>query len=266
MCSMVVGCQESQYKISGHEKSISLHPYVAFSKDAGQIASPITSGPSETLLEEFGIIFKGGLDLAFGMILHVCFMAMIDHPAGDEIVIIGIELILTKPPLLVGEAVREVFVLQDAGAVGTSPSRDTGHASVHVGHGCAVKVSAFQVQSSKEVVDTLREARILCSPQSLTGHHTTILFLFKGGQDPWQQLGGPVNIVISKHNDFSGDFRDGTGHLPSLVGLLDRHASEMLARGWHLRDGSLSLFQIILHRDQDEFMGFVAHDSLDGSF
>jgi hypothetical protein len=28
----------------------------------------------------------------------------------------------------------------------------------------------------------------------------------------------------------------------------------------------LSLFQIILHRDQDEFMGFVAHDSLDGSF
>ena len=87
-------------------------------EQAGQVAPPVASCPAKTLVQELSIVFQCCLDFAFWVVLHVCLPTMGNHPAGDEIVIIGIELILTEPPFLVCEAACELFILQDVRTIG----------------------------------------------------------------------------------------------------------------------------------------------------
>lgn len=84
---------------------------MALGKHAGQIASPIASRPSSALLEEFRVVLKSGLDFDFWMILNISLPAVRDHPTGDKVIIIRIELVFAKPPLLISEIVGENFVL-----------------------------------------------------------------------------------------------------------------------------------------------------------
>ena len=172
----------------GIETQLNLHPDVALSKDACKVASPITASPSKALLEKLGVVFECGLDFAFSMILHIGLMAMIDHPASDEVVIVCVELVLPKPPFLIGEAVGEIDILQNVRAICTGASRQTGHAAIHVGHGSTIEVATFKVESSKEIVDAFREGGVFSPSQSLTSDHTPIfglVFLLEGSQEPW---------------------------------------------------------------------------------
>lgn len=231
------------------------------SKQAGQIAPPVTACPTKTLLEELGVVLEGGLYFTLGVVLHVCLVTMGHHPPGEEVVVVGIELIMTKPPLLIREAVGEVDVLQDTCTVGTSTSREARDPAVHVSGGCTVEIAAFQVESTQESIDALGKAGVLGSPESLTGDDSSILFILEGGQHPLQRFDGPRDIVVGKENDFGGDFWDGPGHLTSLVCLLDRRAANafMLGRR-HLRHGSLCLVQILVDGDQDQFLWLVLQD------
>jgi len=89
-------------------------------EQAGQVTPPIASCPAKALVQELSVVLQCGLDFAFWVVLHVCLPTMRNHPAGDEVVIISIELILAKPPFLVREAARELFGLQDVRTVGYS--------------------------------------------------------------------------------------------------------------------------------------------------
>lgn len=219
-----------------------LQPDVALSEQAGEVASPVASCPTETLLEELGVVFQGSLDLAFWMILHVHLVLVVDQPTGNEVVIVSVELILTKEPLLVGETVGEVRVLQNVGTISASASRNASHPAIHVAGSSTIEVATLEIQGTKEAVDTLAEGRVLRSSKSLAGNNTTIQLVLEGSKNPLKQLGRPVDIIISEDNDLSLDLGDSTSHLSSLVGLLDGHAAETtLLTSRHLCNGVLSL-------------------------
>ena len=198
------------------------------------------------------------------MILHVGFPAVGHKPTADEVVIITVKLILSKPPLLIGKTTGEFFVLQDVGAIGNGTARETWHATVDLGHGSTIKVSSFEIQSAKEVVDALGEVRSVGPAKALTSNHTTIFLLLKRCQHPLQSFDGPSHIVICKDNDFGGDFGDGTCHLTALIGVLDRHAFEAIVIGCrHFADDDFRFGQVLLDGHQDEFFRFVFEDRCD---
>lgn len=100
-----------------------LVPDLTLDKQAREVASPVTSSPSQTLLQELGVVFESGLNLTVWMVLHVYLPIVIDQPSCDEIVVVGVELVLAKPPLLIGEAACESWIFDDLGAIGASTTR-----------------------------------------------------------------------------------------------------------------------------------------------
>jgi hypothetical protein len=113
---------ENRQKRNQGEMILNSHPDITFSKHAREITSPVASCPSQALLEEFWIVFQGRKHLTLGMVLHVRFVLVRHHPPRQKIVVVRVELVLAKPPLLIGELVRELDVLQDACAVSTGPA------------------------------------------------------------------------------------------------------------------------------------------------
>lgn len=243
-----------------------LRPNVAFGEQTGEVAAPVATSPAKALLQELRIVLQSCLDLAFRVILHVYLVLVVDEPASDEIVIVSVELILIKPPLFVGESVRKVDVLENAGTVGTGATRNAGHATVHVAGSSTVEVTAFEVEGTEETIDTLAESWVLSPAKTLACNDAAIDLGLERRQDPLQQLDGPVDIIISKDDDLGPNFWNGTSHLASLVGLLDGHASHatLLACG-HLGNRLLSFAQIIIDRNENEFIGFVEQDRLDSA-
>lgn len=242
-----------------------LLPNVPFNKCAGDVASPVATCPSQTLLEEFRVVLESGQHFAFRVILHVCLVTVVHHPPGQEIVIVSIELIAAEEPRLVCESIGKVALLDDAGTVGTSASGDARHTAVNVGGGRTVEVPTFQIQCTQESIDALRKIGILCTSQSLAGDHTSIGFVFEGSQHPLKGMTRPRDIVIGEDNDLGSDLGDGPSHLPSLVCLFDRHAANtvVLSRR-HLLDESLRPVHTVVDGDQDQFSGFIFHDRGDG--
>lgn len=201
------------------------------------------------------------------MILHVGLVTMIHHPPGQEIIIVGIELILSEPPLLIGEAVGEVDVLQDTSAIGTGTPGQAGHTAIHMGGCSTVEIAAFEIQSPQEAVDSLGEGGILSPSQSLAGDDTSVLFVFKWCQHPFQGLNWPGHVIVSKDDDLGGDLGNGPGHLTSLVCLLDRHAANpMVLCGGHFGHGPLCFVQVPVDGDQDDFFWLVLENGGNGAF
>lgn len=90
---------------------------------------------------------------------------------------------------------------------------------------CTIEVSSFEVERTKEVVDALREGGVLSTTKSLACHHSSNFRIFHRSQNVVESLARPVDVVICEDSDRRGHLRDGSSHLASLVGLLDRHAS-----------------------------------------
>lgn len=76
------------------------------------------------------------------------------RPPGDEIVVVGVEVIPAKPRL-VGETVGEGLILKHAGPIGHRSTRKTRESSIHVCTSSAVEIPPLQVQRSEEVIDAL---------------------------------------------------------------------------------------------------------------
>jgi hypothetical protein len=125
---------------------------VSFDEQTGQIAAPVAANPSETLAEIFRTIFECGLHLGFLVILHADFPIVCIKPAGNEIVIVGIQ--LARPPLFVGKSVGESLVLQDAAAIRSTASGETWQTAVDVETCRAIEVAAFKVCRAQEIPHT----------------------------------------------------------------------------------------------------------------
>jgi hypothetical protein len=78
-----------------------------FFQKAGPVASPVAASPPRALVKKLVAIFQSGLQLAFRLILHPRLPLMADKPAGDKVVIIGIE--NPPPPFLILEPVEKLM-------------------------------------------------------------------------------------------------------------------------------------------------------------
>jgi hypothetical protein len=196
-----------------------LPPVVSFDEQAGQIAAPVAANPSETLAKIFRTIFECGLHLGFLVILHADFPIVCIKPAGDEIVVVGIE--LACPPLFVGKSVGEGLVLQDAAAIRSTASGKTWQTAVDVETCRAIEVAAFQVCRTQEIPHT----DILRSLQSLRGTDATHLRVLEWRQHPLHHLFRPDDIVVNKDGEFRSDLWDGPAHLSTFVRFPDAEDS-----------------------------------------
>ena len=127
---------------------------MAFIEHTRDIASPVAARPAQTLLQKFRIIFQSGLHLGLFMILVPDLLFMRDKPPGNEIVIVRVELIATKP-FLVSKAVNEGFISDDVCSICHGPARETGQATIHIHAGCTIKVSPLEIECTKEAPDPL---------------------------------------------------------------------------------------------------------------
>lgn len=149
--------KESQGKTIQEERKEKLHslPNVLLVKHRSQIAPPITSGPAGALLQETRVVLESCQHLRLWVVLHISFPSVRDHPASDKVIIVGIELVLPPPPLLIGERIGEGLILQNSRPIRNRSSRHAGKATVHISRRAAVEVASFQVQSAQEAPESL---------------------------------------------------------------------------------------------------------------
>ena len=190
-----------------------------------------------------------------------------NHPSSEEIIVIGIELILSEPPSLVGEAIGELDVLKDTGAIGTGASGKARDTTIHVSCGSTVEISTFQIQGTEKSIDSLRKVWVFGSSESLAGDDSAVLWVLKRCQHPFESLDGPGYIVIGENNDLGGDLGYSSGHLTSLVGLLDRHATDsVVSSSGHLGHGPHGLVEIFIDGDENDLLGFIGENGGNGAF
>lgn len=103
---------------------------MALDEETRQVVPPITSHPTKTLPQILWTVLKHSLYFSITMVLHSNLPIMRMHPPSEEVVIISVE--LARHPLLVGEAVLEGLVLEDAASVRHSASRQTRQPTVDV--------------------------------------------------------------------------------------------------------------------------------------
>lgn len=120
-----------------------LQPYHLLLYQSRQVTAPVAARPSYTLLQELGVVFEGRLDFSFGMVLEVGLPAVSDHPSREKIIVVGVQFVASKPPLLVGESQSELSILQYFGTVRNGPTRQTGHPAIHMRRSGAVEISTF---------------------------------------------------------------------------------------------------------------------------
>lgn len=63
-----------------------------FGKQTGIVAPPVASGPSGALIQELDIVFQGGLNLTFPVVLNPGCPFIRYQPPRNKIVIISVEL------------------------------------------------------------------------------------------------------------------------------------------------------------------------------
>ena len=99
-------------------------PDMSLNKDGPQIRSPSISGPPQDLLQESPVGLHRGAQSCSRANLRVSVPAMRDHPSRQELVVTGVKFERSVPaPKVFREAVEELRVLQDDGAVSRRATR-----------------------------------------------------------------------------------------------------------------------------------------------
>ena len=89
---------------------------------ARYVASPIAPRPAKALLHKVGIVLQCGQYFSLLVIL-VCNLLLVgDKPSGDEIVVVCVQTVSSKP-LFVRETMRESLILENVGPIGYRPAR-----------------------------------------------------------------------------------------------------------------------------------------------
>lgn len=195
------------------------------------------------------------------MILDVRFPAMGDHPPGDEIVVIRVQLIFPEPPFLVGEGMGEAVILQNLGAIGHRAPGQAGDAAVNMGGGRAVEVPSLQIHRTQKAPDALGEGRIDRPTQPLARDDAAItLVLLEGGQDPRKRGGGPTHVVVGEDGDGRPNLRKSSGHLAPLVGVRDGKQANSRDGGGHGGQHRLGFLAIGIDGHEQEFIRAIVED------
>lgn len=174
-----------------------LPPDVAFDEEARQVAPPVAARPAQTLQEVLAVVLERRLHLALVVELHLDLPVVRDHPARQEVVVVG-RVEPASAPLLVVEGPLEVLVLQDITAVGGSAAGEAWQAAVDGVARAAVKVAALEVDCRQEVPESLAQARVVCPSKPLARPRRSHRWVLEGCEHPGQRLWLPVDVVVGE--------------------------------------------------------------------
>ena len=139
---------------------------------------------------------------------------MADHPPCEEFVVAGVELVLSKP-VVVCEAVKELGILENDRAVGSSATGETGKTAINVGGRGNLDVADGETERGENLPD--RHA-VSTGLYTLGCTNTTDLLVLEAREDVGQEGRRPDGIVIGKDDDIGRSVFDAVGHLEPLVG------------------------------------------------
>lgn len=99
-----------------------LQPDSALNKHAGDVATPSCAVPAGTLVEKPSIICECRLEFGFRAVLDLYPPSMVNHPTGQEVIVIGGSQGYASEPNLVRKTFDKGAVEENMGPVGRSPS------------------------------------------------------------------------------------------------------------------------------------------------
>ena len=128
---------------------------------------------------------------------------MPDIPAGDEVIIIGVEgPELIEEEALVSEALDELGVSEDLGPVGRGAPRYNKHPGIHCVCSPDFKVVTLEVQRTEHVPEGLDVEARVSAADALVCANDANARVFEGrehgGKKPCR---GPKDVVIEKNSD-----------------------------------------------------------------
>jgi hypothetical protein len=137
-----------------------------------------------------------------------------DHPTSKELVITRVEVVLVEPKV-VGEAVKEIGVLENDGTVSSGTTGETRDTAVNVGRRGNLNVTDGQTESSKNLPDGHAGTARL---DTLRSTDTANLLVLEAGENVGKKLRGPDSVVVGEHNNVGRRVTDTVSHLETLVG------------------------------------------------
>jgi hypothetical protein len=176
------------------------------------------------LFEEAPVWFHGAEEFCLLAALDIGAPAVRDHPAGEELVVAGVELVFSEPKV-VGEAVEELGVLEDDGAVSSGAAGKTGEATVDVSGAGDFDVANGETEGGEDLPDGHAVADGL---DALAGADAADLLVLEAGEDGWEQGRGPDGVVVGEEDDVCGCVLDAVAHLETLVGKGDGEDTDAL--------------------------------------
>lgn len=160
----------------------------------GPIATPVAPGPSGALIEKLDACLERRLDFTLFVVLDPSLPLMSHQPPSHEIVVIGVENILS--PLLIFEAIEKIVALENFSPVCASAARHTRSSAVDV-VGCRyLEVPPLNVSRAQPVED-LRRKISANALNTLAGADAAHPIVLERGKEPTHEGHGPLDIIVS---------------------------------------------------------------------
>ena len=189
-------------------------PDVTLHEQRTEIRPPSVTCPAKYLLQEPPVGLHRTEKLRLLAALHVGAPAVADHPPGEVLVVARVELVLPEP-VVVGESVQELGVLENDRPVGRRTTRETGETAVDVSRGRNLDVPDGETERGENLPD----GHVLADRLHALGcADTTDLLVLKAGEDVRKHGRGPDGVVVSEDDNVGGAVFDAVRHLEPLVG------------------------------------------------
>ena len=192
-------------------------------EQAGGVAAPGGARPAQRLAEEARVGAERGLDEAVGGVLDLDAPPPPDLPAGDEVVVVGVEgAEEAEEEALAREGGEKVRVLQNARAVRGGAARDDEDAAVERVGGADLEVVPLQVQGADQVPKAggAEEAGGVAA-DALVRADDADAGVLEGREDAREEVErGPEDVVVYQDGDGGADVGEGMGDLVAFVGYV----------------------------------------------
>lgn len=179
----------------------------------GHVATPGCPIPAEALANKGGTAFKRCGQAGFGGVLNLDFPSVVDEPASQAIVVVGLGERDAEEPFLVREVGLECFILEDGCADSGRSARETCDPTIDMGRRGHPEVPALKVCSAEEVPDIQ-----LCGAfQGSKGSHGANRNVLERGEKMGEEGLWPEDIIVGEDNNRSLDVLNTLDHLQTLV-------------------------------------------------
>lgn len=191
-------------------------------EQASWVAAPSGPHPAKALAQIFGIGSERGLDPGLGRVLEVDLPSMLHEPAGDEIIVVGVERTeLVEEKALVDKAAYESGISDDGGTDRAGSARYHEGAPVDVAGSCELEVVAFEVESSDEVPEAANADIRVSAAHPLACTDDADVGVLEGSENAWEEIVRPENMVIAEQDNVRVYLSQALASLKSLVGFTD---------------------------------------------